>query len=267
MQAVQRDPVWQAGEPFRRPLDLADAGQEGEQIALPLLRQCTANGAGHRVLDPHVRRPADMAQLDGEAAPLALDHGCAVHQGSEARAIERGRHGENAQVLAQSRLRVEGQRKAEIALQTALMHFIEQHRRHARQFRIGLNAAAENPLRHDENACDGRLPAFQPRRVANKLAGLLPRQLRHPLRRRPRRQPARRKQPDLSARHPRLIKQGRRNAGRLARPRRRHKHRPRPGAQRSQQIGQNGVDGQSHCIAPTACASPVEFHSWGTHRI
>ena len=104
-----------------------------------------------------------------------------VHQRPEARAVERRRHRHQPQFGAKCRLRIKCQREAEIAVEAALMHLVEQHRRNARQLRIGLDAVAEDAFGEDENARTGRALAVEPGRIADRLAHPLARQFGHPL--------------------------------------------------------------------------------------
>ena len=54
------------------------------------------------------------------------------------------------QIGPQRRLRIERQREAEIAVEAALVHLVEQHRRDAGQLGIGLDAAEEDALGQDQ---------------------------------------------------------------------------------------------------------------------
>ena len=90
--------------------------------------QRAQNGAGHRVFDALIGVAAEIARLDVKGAALALDdRRRRAHQRRDARAVERRRHGDEAQIVAQSRLRVERQREAEIGVERALVIFVEEH--------------------------------------------------------------------------------------------------------------------------------------------
>ncbi len=69
-------------QPLRCPLDLTDAGQKGEDVAL-LFAQRAADGGGHLVLDPCFSSPPDMAQRERIDFAFALDDG-AAEQGCKA---------------------------------------------------------------------------------------------------------------------------------------------------------------------------------------
>ena len=160
-------------DPFGGALDFPDAGQEGEQVALRFFLQRAADGGGHLILDPLFGMAADRTQLQRLDLALALDDGRAIEQGGETRAVERGRHRQDTQVRAQRRLRIERQRQAEIAVQAALMHFVEQHGRHAGQFGIILDTTDENALGQYQQARLRADLAVHPRRIADRAAGLL----------------------------------------------------------------------------------------------
>src|SRR3546814_10077515 len=76
-----------------------------------------------------------MAQREWPDLALALHDGRIAEQGAEARTVERCRHGDEAEVVAQSLLRVDRQCQCEIAVEAALVNLVEQHRRHALKFR------------------------------------------------------------------------------------------------------------------------------------
>ena len=84
-----------------------------------------------------------MAQFKREDTPLALNHG-GGEKPREARAIQRGRHGDQPQIGAQSCLGVKRKGKAKIAIEAAFMHFVKQDRRDTRQLRVRLYPVAEN---------------------------------------------------------------------------------------------------------------------------
>ena len=120
-------------------------------------------------------------------------------------------------------MRIKRKGEAEVAIQAALVDLVKQHRRHARQFGIGLNPVAENSFGQNENARRTRLPLFKPGRIADPLANRLACQFSHALRRRPRGEAARRKQQDLAG-APRLGEQRGRNRSRFTSAGRRDEH-------------------------------------------
>ena len=242
VEAVEIDVGGQAVEPLGGPLDLGDAGQEGEQAAFALAERAP-DGGGHLVLDPPLGGAAEILEGDREGAALAFDHRRAAQQGGEAGAVESRRHGDKAQILAQGGLGVARQGHGEIAVEAALVNLVEQQSRNARQLWIGLDALEENALGEDGDAGARRPLAVEAGGVADGAAHGLAGQVGHPLRRRPRRQPPRREQEDL-ARAPGLAKQGRGDRGGLAGAGRGDQHGVAPRPQRGEQIGQDVVDGK-----------------------
>ena len=103
------------------------------------------------------QRGRDGSSSIGMAAALALDHRRVAHQRGEAGAVERRRHGEEAQVGAQRGLRVEREGEAEIAVEAALVHLVEQHGGDAGKLRIGLDALQEDAFGEDGDP--GRAPS------------------------------------------------------------------------------------------------------------
>ena len=141
------------------------------------------------------------------------------------RAVERRRHHEDPQILAQARLRVARQRQPEIGIERALVKFVEQHRGDAGQFRIVEDQAGENALGDDLDAGRARHLRAEPHAVADGLADPLAKRLRHPLGAGARRDPPRLQHDDLLAARPGRIEQRQRHPRGLAGAGRRHQHR------------------------------------------
>ena len=149
METVEDDAVAQRVEPLGGALDLGDAGQEGEHAArLFAQRACGSRRRSHPRSALPRPRPR-WRSVERIAPALALDHRRIAHQRREARAVERRRHRHEAQIGPQRALRVERQREPEIAVEAALVHLVEQHRRNAGQLGIGLDAVDEDALGHD----------------------------------------------------------------------------------------------------------------------
>ena len=184
-----------------------------------------------------------MDDLDRKGPPFAFDHRRAAHQAREKRAVERRRHGQQAQIRAQRRLRVERQRQAEIAVEAALMDLVEQHRGDAGQLRIGLDAPQEDALGEDGDPRARRALAVEPGRVADRAADGLAGQRRHPLGGGAGGEAAGGEQQDFAA-APGLAEQGWGHAGGLAGAGRRDEDGARADPQRGEQVRQDGVDGQ-----------------------
>ncbi|OMG61388.1 hypothetical protein IL54_4788 [Sphingobium sp. ba1] len=249
-----------AVDPLRGPFDFAHAGQEGEQVAFGFLADRAADGGGHFILDPLFGVATDMAQVQRLDAALALDHWRVAQQGGESRAVERGGHGQDAQIGAQGFLRVEREGEAEIAVEAAFMDLVEQDCGYARQFGVVLNAPDEDALGQHEQAGAGRLLAVHPRRIADRAAGLFAQHFGNPLGRGAGGEAAGGEQEYLSA-APGLVEQGWGHRRRLARAGWRDQHGVAAGAERSQQVGQDVVDrqgGHGRSIGPFGAVGKIK---------
>ena len=115
-----------------------------------------AQRARHRVgdlaLDRRARVAAEIARLDREGAALALDHRRVAEQLRDARAVERRRHHQQLEIVAQALLRVAREREAEIGVERALVEFVEQHRGDAVERRIVEDQPGEDALGDDLDA-------------------------------------------------------------------------------------------------------------------
>ncbi len=180
VQAVQHHMLAERVEPFGGALDLGHAGEESEHAA-GLLAQRGADRGGHAVLDPRLGGAAEMAQGERVAAAGALDHRCRAHQGRETRAVERGRHRHQTKVGPQRALRVERQREAEITVEAAFVHLVEQHGGHAGQLGIGLDTRDEDALGQHRDTRPGRAFAVHPRGIAIRRSDILPGECGHAL--------------------------------------------------------------------------------------
>ncbi len=143
------------------------------------------------------RIAAEIARLDRKGAAFAFDHGRAVEQLRDPRAVKRRRHHENPQVFAQTPLRVERQRQPEIGIERALVKFVEQHGGDAVQFRIVENQPGENALGDHLDPGRARHLRAEADAIAHRLAHPLAERLRHALGGGARRDPARFQHDDL----------------------------------------------------------------------
>ena len=153
-------------------LDLGDPGNEREQRA-GVLGQRAADRGGHLRLDLRGRVAADVVEGEGEAAAFALDQRRVSQQTGEAPAFESGGHGEEAQVGTKCACRVERQRDREVAVETALMDLVEQHRRDASEFGIGLKPGEEDAVGHDDYSASLADATVEAGGIADRRAGLL----------------------------------------------------------------------------------------------
>ena len=106
------------------------------------------DGVGDLRLDGPRIAP-DVARLDRKRPAFAFDHRRAAEQPGHARAIDRRRHHEEPQILAQALLRVAGQRQTEIGIERALVEFVEQHGGDALEHRIVEDKPGEHPFGDD----------------------------------------------------------------------------------------------------------------------
>ena len=81
----------------------------------------------HLPLDRRIRLAAEITRLDRKGAAFAGDHRRVAEQFADPRTVERRRHHQDAQILAQAGLRIAGERQAQIGIERALVKFIEQH--------------------------------------------------------------------------------------------------------------------------------------------
>ncbi len=106
----------------------------------------------HGDLDPLAGLAAEILRHDREGAALANDDRRVIQQFCDPRAVERRRHDEKAQILAQYGRGVEAEREGEIGVERALVEFVENHQRDAGKAGIVQNHAGEDALGHDFEA-------------------------------------------------------------------------------------------------------------------
>ncbi len=144
-------------------VDLALAGQKDQQgfgaRGGQLLRQ-----PGHVAGDIGLHRQglvaAEIMGIDRKSPAEALKRSGARQDGQHALTVERRRHDEQAQVVAQHRLGVTGEGQAEIGIKAAFVEFIEDDAAHAFERRIVEDAARENAFSDDLDAGFGADLAF-----------------------------------------------------------------------------------------------------------
>jgi hypothetical protein len=175
------------------------------------------------------------------AATLARDTWC-VEPARDALAVERGRHDDETQIGTQVRLHVERERRAEVAVQVALVELVEQHGTDAGQLRIVLDHARENAFGDDLDARRRRHPALEADAVADGFADTFARLRGHELGRGARGDATWFEQQYLATGEPAGAEQRGRHARGLAGARRCLEHDARARRERRQQLGQDGVD-------------------------
>ena len=196
----------------------------------------------HLPLQRRIGLAAEIAGFDRKGAAFAGNDRRVAEQFCHPRAVQRRRHHENAQILAQADLRVARQRQAHIGIERALVEFVEQHRGDAGQFGIVENLPRENALGDDLDFCGARDFGAEADAVADGLAGAFAQRLRHALGAGAGRDPARLQHDDLLAPQPRRIEQRQRHPRGLAGAGRRHQHRGVVVRERAGQLVQHGVD-------------------------
>ena len=224
-------------------VNLALPRQEGQDRAR-LLAQGLDHRPGHGVFQPFQRVAAGIAGLDREHPALRFNDRGPVQQPGHPDDVQRRRHDQQAQILAQHRLAVPRQRQTEVGVQAAFVKFVEQHRPDSVQSWVVEDHPGEDPL---GDHLDPRLradPGLQPGPIADGLAGGLPQGLCHPVRGGPRRQPPRLQHQNSLPRQPWLVQQGQRYDRGLARARRRGEDHGIPGRKRGFQRLENGMNGQ-----------------------
>ena len=224
-------------------LDLGLAGQE-RQDGAGLRAQRPHDRVGHLVLDAGVGIAAEVARLDREGAALAGDDGRVVQDLRHPPAVERRRHRQDAQVLAEAALAVERERQAQVGVERALVELVEQHGADPVQLRIVEDHAGEDALGDDLDARPRPALRDHARPQSDALAHRLRQRSRHALGGGPRGDAARLQHQDLAALQPALLQQGQRHARGLAGAGRRHEDGGGARRQGSAQLVEDGVDRQ-----------------------
>ncbi len=222
----------------RRASDLRRTGQEHEHVTVPF-GQCPPGRAGHAALDPLLARRCDVLRRRRERPGLGAQHRRVAEQpGQPVRGDGRGR-GQQPQVRPQPGARVQQQREQQVRVQVPLVALVEQHRPHARQLRVGLEPAHQQPRRHDLDPGGLRHLPVTAHRVPDGPPDRFPQQRRHPRGGRAGRDP-----PRLGHDHPARVRLGQRqrHQRRLAGTRWRHQHRAAPLGERADHVVEHGTD-------------------------
>ncbi len=226
-------------EPRLGPADLGGAGQE-HQDGAPLRPQCPQRRVGDLRLDRSFRIAADVMRRDRKRAAFACDHRRVAEMARDARAVDRRRHDQQLEVLAQPALGVAREREAEIGVERALVEFVEQHGRDAIERGIIEHEPREHALGHHLDAGAARDFRAEPHPIADRFSHLLAERRRHALGRGARRDPARLQHEDLAPFRPGLVDEHQRHPRGLAGAGRRDQDRgvarPQCGRERWQRI-------------------------------
>jgi len=125
--------------------DFAGARQENQQRPL-IGAQGALHGVHHLVFDTRALIAAEVTCLNRKSAALACHDRCIAQQGRHAGAVERRRHHQNFQILAQALLRIPSEGKSEIGIERAFVEFVEQHGGDAIERRIVEHQPGEHAL-------------------------------------------------------------------------------------------------------------------------
>ena len=115
-------------------------------------RSARATASATCALDRRARIAAEIARLDRKRAALAFDHRRVAQKLRDPRAVERRRHHQQLEILAQALLHVARERQAEIGVERALVEFVEQHRGDAFERRIVEDQPGEDAFGDDLDA-------------------------------------------------------------------------------------------------------------------
>ena len=236
--------------------DFGGARQESQHRA-GIGAQRGRDGIRHLPLQRRIGLAAEIAGLDRKGAALAGDDRRIAEQFGDPRAIERRRHHQNAQILAQAGLGIARQRQAQIGIERALVKFVEQHGGDAVEFGIVENLPREDSLGHDLDPGRARNLRAEADAIADGFAGALAERLRHPFGTGAGRDPARLQHDDLFALQPGRIEQRQRHPRGLARARRRDQHRGVVRRERLREFVEHDVDRKGRIESARQDVRPV----------
>ncbi len=253
-------------QPLAQPLDLAHPGQEHQHRALP---GQSLHLAGAVIPDILIAARRRMAHLHREHPPLTAHRGQGQPFGQRAH-VQRRRHHQQTQVLAQRLTDLLHQGQTQVRLQGTLVEFIEQNRRVALQRRVVTQHAGEHALGDHLDARRRAHPGVQPGAVAHGVPHRFTELPRHEPGHRPRRHPARLQHQNTVVAAPGRVQQRQRHAGGLAGAGRRLQHGAALLFQTTAQLRQRGVhrqrkiSGVSHGdILSEMAFRAGGFSSWG----
>ncbi len=175
-------PVESLGEQRLDATDLAGAGEKREDVAL-VAAQCFDDRVGDRTLDSQLASRLDVARLDRKRPAMARHDRCVAEQPGDRFSVERRRHDDDAQVVAEERPRAQREREAEVGVETSLVELVEHENADAVERRVALEPARQHAFGDDldtRRASDAPLAAHA---VADRLAHLLAAQVGQPPRR------------------------------------------------------------------------------------
>ena len=207
-----------------------------------------ADRGGHLQFDPRGAVAADVGDGQRMALAGAGDAWGIGEKSGKTVAVEGGRHGENSQIGAERGGGIERERQREVIVEAAFVNFVEQQSGDAGEFGVGLNPREEHAVGHGDDP--GRLAdlAVEAGGVAESRAGGFAGVRRHAFGGGAGGEAAGHEQQHLAA-APRLSQQRGGDGGGLARPGRCDQQRARAIAQRGEEFGKDGVDGEGRAHA------------------
>ena len=198
------------------PPDLGHSGQKCEDIAGVIL-EGMAHSRGHARLDSSSGPRRDVTGLDREASALGRYDRSAAEESRHRRALQRGRHDEDAEIGSEDRARLEGERETQVRMDTSLVEFVEDHEPGVLETRIAAQHARQHTLGDDLDAGLRARPGVVSDPVSNGDTNSLAQRLGHAGGRRPRRQPPWLQHHDAAGAEPGLVQQRQRYPGSLPR--------------------------------------------------
>ena len=196
------------------PPNLPHARQEGQNVALVGV-QGAAHGGGHRVFHPASRVGGQIPHLH-RISPARAFHQRRAESGRQA-GVQRGRHHQHAQVVAQGALHLAQQRQGEVGVQRAFVEFVQDDQPHARQFGVALQPPGQDALGDDFQPGPWPHPRLEAHARPHRLPNLLAQPLGQPRRHCPRRHPARLQHDDVLSGQPAFPQQVQRQRRAFAR--------------------------------------------------
>ena len=183
-----------------------------------------------------------MAGLDRVGASFRFHHGRVAEKPRHAGTVEGGRHHEDAKILPQRALRIEGEGQPEVGIEGALVELVEQHRADPGQFRIVEDHPGEHALGDDLDPGAGRDLGAEPHAQTHRVADPLTEGGGHALGRTARGEPPGFQQDDFLGAEPRFVEQSQRHPRGLAGAGRGHEHGGGSPGQGRAQGGKGGLD-------------------------
>ncbi|OQC55381.1 MAG: hypothetical protein BWX54_01980 [Verrucomicrobia bacterium ADurb.Bin018] len=159
---------------FDGALDFVGPGHEDERIAGGFAGACgTFVGGGRGIPWRIVVRVQGLGQMfnrDRKGATVRMQVGAGFEIRLQQARIQRGGHHHQQQIRAGGLLQTQRLRQGDIAIDVALVEFVEQDGGHPRQSRLGEHLAQQNAFGFKMNACFWSAHRFQPHLIAHFIA-------------------------------------------------------------------------------------------------